>query len=142
MRKRSWCFLPALTGIFIGLCGAAQVQAMGLLSSAPTLKQSELTSAELKQISMQSGWSNDDPGLMLFEINNQLNAPVFCIGANFEFKDGKKRSQGFDPKLYVPAQAVRRTSIRGIEKKDVKSYNFSCLCMRASAQGPCEKKIN
>jgi hypothetical protein len=115
---------------------------MGLIASAPTLKQSELTSAELKQISMQSGWSNDDPGLMLFEINNQMNAPVFCIGANFEFKDGKKRSQGFDPKLYVPANAVRRTSIRGIEKKDVKSYNFSCLCMRASAQGPCEKKIN
>ncbi len=142
MRKSSWCFLPALTGIFIGLCCGAQVQAMGLISSAPTLKQSELTTAELKQLSMQSGWSNDDPGLMLFEINNKLNAPVFCIGANFEFKDGKKRVQGFDPKLYVPADAVRRTSIRGIEKKDVKSYNFSCLCMRASAQGPCEKKIN
>ena len=142
MRKRHWCFLPALTGIFIGLCGPALVQAMGWISSAPTLKQSELTTAELKQISMQSGWSNDDPGLMLFEINNKVNAPVFCIGANFEFKDGKKRTQGFNPKLYVPADAVRRTSIRGIEKKDVKSYNFSCLCMRASAQGPCEKKIN
>ena len=124
------------------VCASLSVNAMGLFSSAPSLKQSELTAAELKQIQMQSGWSNDDPGLMLFEINNHLDAPVFCIGANFEFKDGKKRSQGFDPKLYVPANAVRRTSIRGIEKKDVKNYNFSCMCMRASSQGPCEKKIN
>jgi len=142
MRRSSWWLLPAWAGAWVGLCITAQVQAMGLLSSGPALKQSELTTAELKQINMQSGWSNDDPGLMLFEINNQMSAPVFCIGANFEFKDGKKRSQGFDPKLYVPANAVRRTSIRGIEKKDVKSYNFSCLCMRASTQGPCEKKIN
>lgn len=130
----------ALSTLFV--CASLSVNAMGLFSSAPSLKQSELTAAELKQIQMQSGWSNDDPGLMLFEINNHLDAPVFCIGANFEFKDGKKRSQGFDPKLYVPANAVRRTSIRGIEKKDVKNYNFSCMCMRASSQGPCEKKIN
>lgn len=130
----------AMSTLFV--CASLSVNAMGLFSSAPSLKQSELTAAELKQIQMQSGWSNDDPGLMLFEINNHLDAPVFCIGANFEFKDGKKRSQGFDPKLYVPANAVRRTSIRGIEKKDVKNYNFSCMCMRASSQGPCEKKIN
>jgi hypothetical protein len=130
----------ALSTLFV--CASLSVNAMGLFTSAPSLKQSELTAAELKQIQMQSGWSNDDPGLMLFEINNHLDAPVFCIGANFEFKDGKKRSQGFDPKLYVPANAVRRTSIRGIEKKDVKNYNFSCMCMRASSQGPCEKKIN
>lgn len=115
---------------------------MGWFSRPPPLKQSELTPAELKQLVMQSGWSNDDPGLMLFEINNHVNAPVFCIGASFEFKDGKKRNQSFDPKLYVPANAVKRTGIRGIEKKDVKSYNFSCLCMRASAQGPCKKTIN
>lgn len=142
MRKSSVHFKPVLTGLLLGLCFMAQTLAMGLFSSAPPLKQSELTPAELKQLEMQSGWSNDDPNLMLFEINNHLNAPVFCIGANFEFKDGKKRSQGFDPKLYVPANAVRRTSIRGIEKKNVKSYNFSCLCMKVSAQAACEKNIN
>ena len=136
------CLKQVWVGWFACVSCVFSVQAMGLFSSSPALKQSELTTAELKQVQMQSGWSNDDPDLMLFEINNRLDAPVFCIGANFEFKDGKKRSQGFDPKLYVPGNAVRRTSIRGIQKKDVKTYNFSCLCMRASAQGPCEKKIN
>mgnify|MGYP000614971581 CR=1 FL=1 len=115
---------------------------MGLFSKEVKLRQTELTPAELQQLTIQSGWSNDEPDLMMFEVGNTLSGPIFCVGASFEFKDGKKRSQGFDPKLYVPANAVRRTSIRGIEKKNVKSYNFSCLCMRASAQGPCEKKIN
>jgi hypothetical protein len=142
MQSSRLCLKPLLGMAFVMLLTLTKAFSMGLLQTSPTLKQSELTAAELKQIQMQSGWSNDDPGLMLFEINNHLDAPVFCIGANFEFKDGKKRSQGFDPKLYVPANAVRRTSIRGIEKKDVKSYNFSCMCMRAQANGPCEKKIN
>ena len=135
-------FVPVLTGLYLGVCCMATTPAMGLFSGTQSLKQSELSHAELKQLQMQSGWSNDDPSLMLFEINNQLNAPIFCIGASFEFKDGKKRNQGFDPKLYVPAHSVRRTSIRGIQKKDVKSYNFSCLCMKVSAQAPCEKTIN
>jgi len=142
MESRGVRFKTALTGLYLGICYLATVQAMGWFASSPPLKQSELSPAELKQLQMQSGWSNEDPGLMLFEINNQLNAPVFCVGASFEFKDGKKRNQGFDPKLYIPAHSVRRTSIRGIQKKDVKSYNFSCLCMKASAQGPCEKTIN
>ena len=142
MRISVLSYMPVLAGLYCGLCGMANVHAMAWFSSSPPLKQSELSPAELKQLQMQSGWSNEDPRLMLFEINNHLNAPVFCIGASFEFKDGKKRNQGFDPKLYVPANSVRRTSIRGIEKKDVKSYHFSCLCMKASAQGPCEKTIN
>ncbi len=63
-------FKPALTGLLLGLCCTAQVQAMAWFSSAPPLKQSELTPAELKQLDMQSGWSNEDPGLMLFEITS------------------------------------------------------------------------
>ena len=125
MNSSCWCLKPFLALLLFVFGSLQHSLAMGLLTPSPSLKQSELTTAELKQIQMQSGWSNDDPGLMLFEINSHLDAPVFCIGANFEFKDGKKRSQGFDPKLYVPANAVRRTSIRGIAKKDVKSYNFS-----------------
>lgn len=111
---------------------------MGWFSHVPTLSQTELTPTELKQLNIRSGWSNDDPSLMLFEVANQNAGPVFCIGANFEFKDGKKRSHAFDPKLYVPSNALRRTAIRGIEKKDVKTFGFSCLCMKASPAGPCE----
>ena len=129
---------PSLFELTLGLFLTTQVEAMGWFSNEPALSQTELTPAELKQLVIQSGWSNEDSGLMMFEVNNQLSGPVFCIGANFEFKDGKKRAQAFDPKLYIPSKSVRRTAIRGIEKKDVKSFGFSCLCMKASADGPCE----
>lgn len=79
---------------------------------------------------------------MIFEVENKLTGPVFCIGASFDFKDGKKRHQAFEPKLYIPSNALRRVSIRGIEKKNVKTFNMSCLCMKAQAQGPCEKDFN
>jgi hypothetical protein len=129
---------PALIGLTFGLLFSNCAHAMGLFSKEPQLKQTELTPAELKQVVIQSGWSNDDPGLMMFEVKNQLSGPIFCIGANFELKDGKKRVQAFDPKLYIPSNAVRRTAIKGIEKKDVKNFGFSCLCMKAKATGPCE----
>jgi len=138
MPRRRLNALPALIGLTLGLFLSPHVEAMGWFSDEPALRQTELTPAELKQLSIQSGWSNDDPGLMMFEVKNQLSGPIFCTGANFEFKDGKKRSQTFDPKLYIPSKSVRRTAIRGIEKKDVKSFGFSCLCMKASADGPCE----
>ena len=80
----------------------------------------------------------DDPLLMLFEVGNQLSGPVFCVGASFEFKDGKKRNQAFEPNLYIPSNNSRRVSVRGIDKKQLKTFGFSCLCMKASPQGPCE----
>ena len=120
------------------ICMCNTVWAMGWFSKEAALKQTELSPAELKQLNILSGWSNDDPGLMLFEIGNQLSGPIFCVGASFEFKDGKKRNQSFDPKLYIPSKAVRKTAVRGIEKKDVKTFGFSCLCMKASPEGPCE----
>ena len=112
--------------------------AMAWFSKQPTLRQTELTPTELRQLDIRSGWSSDDASLMLFEVSNQNSGPVFCVGANFEYQNGKKRSQAFDPKLYIPAKAVKKTSIRGIEKKEVKTFGFSCLCMKASPEGPCE----
>jgi hypothetical protein len=114
------------------------VAAMGWFAKQPSLQQTELSPAELKQLNIRSGWASDNPGLMLFEIGNQLSGPVFCIGASFEFNDGKKRTQSFDPKLYIPSKAVRKAAVRGIEKKDVKNFGFSCLCMKAAPEGPCE----
>jgi hypothetical protein len=112
--------------------------AMGLFSSTPALRQTELNPAELSKLQIQSGWSNDDPQLMLFEVGNKLSGPIFCVGASFEFKDGKKRNQAFEPKLYIPSNNSRRVSVRGIDKKELKTFGFSCLCMKASPQGPCE----
>ena len=129
---------PALIGLTFGLLLSNCVCAMGLFSQDKGLRQTELTPEELKQLVIQSGWSSDDPGLMLFQVKNQLTGPIFCIGANFEFKDGKKGVKAFDPKLYIPSNSVRRTAIKGIEKKDVKNFGFSCLCMKAKATGPCE----
>lgn len=115
---------------------------MGWLSQGEKLRQTELTQAELKQLSIQSGWSKDEPDLMMFEVGNKLSGPIFCIGASFDFKDGQKRHQAFEPKLYVPPNAVRRVSVRGIEKKNVQNFGMSCLCMKLQPQGPCEKTFN
>ena len=117
----------------------AVTHAMGLFSSEPPLRQTELSPAELQQLKIQSGWSNDDPKLMLFEVGNKLSGPIFCVGASFEFKDGKKRNQAFEPKLYIPSNNSRRVSVRDIDKKQLKTFGFSCLCMKASPQCPCEK---
>jgi hypothetical protein len=127
-------FFACLASVGVG----GPLFAMGWLSNEPALRQSELTPQELKLLGIRSGWSSDDASLMLFEVSNQNRGPVFCVGAHFEFKDGKKRAQAFDPKLYIPSNAVRKTAIRGIEKKDVKTFGFSCLCMKASPEGPCE----
>lgn len=137
MKKR------ALTGLmWLGLIYSLNLNAMGLFSKEVKMRQTELSTAELQQLTIQSGWSNDEPDLMMFEVGNKLSGPIFCIGASFEFKDGKKRNQSFEPKLYVPAKATRRVSVRGVEKKNVKTFNMSCLCMKANAQGPCEKDFN
>ena len=124
MKKRVCLSLLWLLGML-----SLNVQAMGFFDKSVKLRQTELSPAELQQLSIQSGWSNDEPDLMMFEVGNKLSGPIFCIGASFEFKDGKKRNQAFEPKLYVPASATRRVSVRGIEKKHVKTFNMSCLCI-------------
>lgn len=125
--------------VTLGLSQASlTAHAMGLFSSEKPLRQTELSPAELSQLKIQSGWSGDDPKLMLFEVGNKLSGPIFCVGASFEFKDGKKRNQAFEPKLYIPANNSRRVSVRDIDKKELKTFGFSCLCMKASPQGPCE----
>ncbi len=121
----------------IGL-GCATAQAMGWFSSAPKMIQTELTAAELRNLSIQSGWSSDDPKLMMFEVGNQLSGPIFCTGASFEFKDGRKRNQAFEPKLYVPSNTKRRVSVRDIDKAGLKNFGFSCLCMKYTSEAPCE----
>lgn len=112
---------------------------MGWFSHEDKLRQTELSPAELKQLNIQSGWSKEEPDLMMFEVGNKLSGPIFCIGASFDFKDGRKKHQAFEPKLYIPPNAVRRVSVRGIEKKNVQNFGMSCLCMKAQPQGPCEK---
>ena len=126
----------------VGFLGSPCSHAMGWFSSRPVLHQTELTPSELKNVAIHSGWSNDDPDLMMFEVKNQLSGPIFCTGANFEFKDGKKRSQSFDPKLYIPSNSIKRTAIKGIEKKHVKAFGFSCLCMKTKPTETCEKAFN
>ena len=78
-------FFACLTSVGVG----GPLFAMGWLSNEPALRQSELTPQELKLLGIRSGWSSDDPSLMLFEVSNQNSGPVFCVGAHFEFKDGK-----------------------------------------------------
>ena len=126
----------------VGVLCSPCSHAMGWFSSRPVLHQTELTPSELKNVAIHSGWSNDDPDLMMFEVKNQLSGPIFCTGANFEFKDGKKRSQSFDPKLYIPSNSIKRTAIKGIEKKHVKAFGFSCLCMKTKPTETCENAFN
>jgi len=111
---------------------------MGAWSGKEQLRGFDLSPAELKQISIQSGWSSDDPQLMMFEVSNRLSGPIYCVGASFDMKDGKKIQHSFEPKLYVPADQKRNASVRGIEKKNLKSFGFTCRCMRQAPQAVCE----
>jgi len=111
---------------------------MGSWNGKEQLRGFDLSPTELKQISIQSGWSSDDPQLMMFEVGNRLSGPIYCVGASFEMKDGKKIQHSFEPKLYVPADQKRNASVRGIEKKNLKSFGFTCRCMRQAPQAVCE----
>ena len=126
----------------LGMLSSLNVHAMGWFSKDMKLRQTELTPAELQQLHIQSGWSKEESDLMMFEVGNKLSGPIFCIGASFEFNDGKKRNQAFEPKLYIPSNATRRVRVKGIEKKKLKTFNMSCLCMKAQPQGICEKDFN
>ena len=75
---------------------------------------------------------------MMFEVSNRLSGPIYCVGASFEMKDGKQRQKAFEPKIYVPAGQKRNASVRGIEKKNLKTYGFSCRCMKKAPQEVCE----
>jgi hypothetical protein len=120
------------------IMGAGSVWAMGAWSGKEQLRGFDLSPTELKQISIQSGWSSDDPQLMMFEVGNRLSGPIYCVGASFDMKDGKKIQHSFEPKLYVPADQKRNASVRGIEKKNLKSFGFTCRCMKQAPQAVCE----
>jgi hypothetical protein len=126
---------------WVAIClfmGAGSVWAMSGWSAKERLRGFDLSPNELKQVSIQSGWSSDDPQLMMFEVGNRLSGPIYCVGASFEMKDGKKIQHSFDPKVYVPADQKRNASVRGIEKKNLKSFGFTCRCMRQAPQAVCE----
>lgn len=111
---------------------------MGWWDAKEPLKGFDLSPTELRQVSIQSGWSSDDPQLMMFEVSNRLSGPIYCVGASFEMKDGKQRQHAFEPKIYVPAGQKRNASVRGIEKRNLKTYGFSCRCMKKASQEVCE----
>lgn len=123
--------------LFLALVSQAALP-MGWWEAKEPLKGFDLSPTELKQLSIQSGWSSDDPELMMFEVSNRLSGPIYCVGASFEMKDGKQRQHAFEPKIYVPAGQKRNASVRGIEKKNLKTYGFSCRCMKKASQEVCE----
>jgi hypothetical protein len=124
--------------ICLFMMGAGSVSAMGWWDAKEPLKGFDLSPTELRQVSIQSGWSSDDPQLMMFEVSNRLSGPIYCLGVSFEMKDGKQRQHAFEPKIYVPAGQKRNASVRGIEKINLKSYGFSCRCMKKAPQEVCE----
>ena len=111
---------------------------MGWWDAKELLKGFDLSPTELKKVSIQSGWSSDDPQLMMFEVSNRLNGPIYCVGASFEMKDGKQRQHAFEPKIYVPEGQKRNAAVRGIEKKNLKTYGFGCRCMKKAPVADCE----
>ncbi len=123
--------------LFLALVSQAALP-MGWWEAKEPLKGYDLSPTELKQVSIQSGWSSDDPELMMFEVSNRLSGPIYCVGASFEMKDGKQRQKAFEPKIYVPAGQERNASVRGIEKKNLKTFGFSCRCMKKAPQEVCE----
>ena len=86
----------------LGMLCSLNVHAMGWFSKDMKLRQTELTPAELQQLHIQSGWSKEESDLMMFEVGNKLSGPIFCIGASFEFNDGKNAIKHLSPSCTYP----------------------------------------
>jgi hypothetical protein len=96
-----------------------------------------LTAEEMKRVNQKAGWSQDNDKTLLFEIRNDLSAPIQCAGAQVELNDGQHVAKGFTPKLFVPQGNSRVASFPGIHKGTMKSFNVPCSCFKKQGRGEC-----
>jgi hypothetical protein len=96
-----------------------------------------LSSEELKKVQENAGWTKDDDKTLIFEVHNDLKAPIACSGAQVELNEGKHMSKAFTPKLFVPAGNSRLASFAGIAKGTMKSYAVICSCFKKQGKGEC-----
>jgi len=109
---------------------------MGWLFEPTTPVQSVmLSAAEYKQLKINAGWALGDAQTMVFEVRNPLPGAIFCPVVQFVDKNDKASTKELRPKLYLPTDGLRKSSVSPAEKDKIKSYVLVCTCNKP-LQGP------
>lgn len=102
-----------------------------------TYEDVRLSATDLAHVTLQAGWTRDNDRLLLLEVGNGLKAPILCVGAQVELKDGKRIGKAFIPKLFVPPASTRNASVPEVRKGTMKSYAIECTCLKKQGRGEC-----
>ena len=119
------------------LLTASSAHAWRLWGQDDGYREFPLTAKEMQKLGINAGWTESAPQQMVFEIRNGLPQPVICQGASIELKEGGTLNKGFEPKLYVPGGATRKSSVSPVVKANVKTFGVTCVCMRRAPAEPC-----
>ena len=96
-----------------------------------------LLKEEYQRLQIKAGWPDDQPTKLIFEIGNRMEAPIQCVGATVELKEGRSLNKTFSPKVFVPGKSQRNGSVQDVVKGSMKDYAVLCTCFRQQGQGAC-----
>ncbi len=136
-----WSKTLGATALLMGAClGCALSQS--LPRSLSQFKEVQLSSSELGQLELQSGWPKDDPNTFLVSIKNNLKFPINCKGLSVEYKNNPTpTSVAIVPKLYIASSLIKQGSIKNLRKDKVKSYVLVCTCFKKGVNGACQDPL-
>lgn len=110
--------------------------AWSLLGSSDVVEK-PLLKEEYQRLQIKAGWPDDQPTKLIFEIGNRMEAPIQCVGATVELKEGRSLNKTFSPKVFVPGKSQRNGSVQDVVKGSMKDYAVLCTCFRQQGQGAC-----
>ena len=138
-------FRHVLRSLFVMLALSATLaqtaHAFGPVPVNKDLKQFPLQAAELAKVSITAGWVDGEPTRMVFDIGNRLTQPIFCANVELDLVGRGKEVRTLSPALYVPPTQSRRGRLADLTRKDVRSFNVACTCLRKADKGPCEHPL-
>ncbi len=136
-----WSKTLGAAALLMGACfGIALSQS--LPRSLGQFNEVQLSSSELGQLELQSGWPKDDPNTFLVSIKNNLKFPINCKGLSVEYKNNSTPMPvPLVPKLYIASSLIKQGSIKNLRKDKVKSYVLVCTCFKKGTNGACQDPL-
>jgi len=126
-----------LLGVYLG-----GVVGQPLPRTLSQFKEVQLSSSEMGQLELQTGWPKDDSETFLVRVKNNLKFPINCKGLSVEFKNNSTPTPvPLVPKLYIASSLIKQGSIKNLGKDKVKSYVLVCTCFKKDANGPCQNPL-
>jgi hypothetical protein len=127
--------------LFANLVALPPASAFGLVKVNKDLKHFPLQGSELSRLGMAAGWVEGEPNIMVFDVGNRLEQPVFCASVEVDLTTRGKQVRALTPSLYIPPAQSRRGRLTDVSKKDVRSFKLVCTCLRKSEKSPCEHPL-